>query len=335
LQIHIKRPAVDGCRVEFRFSSTRPLKRVRGDSFFVEYPDDVSDLPLWVHYNTAVAYLLSETNDTGEPCELVLADPFPAPLAAFWRVYQDARHAVVGPLAGWDSLPEFRPPGGDGSTYGILFGGGKDSLFTLALLSQLVGKERIRLISFATNGDRRRVDDVAARREELSLGKVRAHFGVDVERVVTDALSVFTHLHMEIYTAALLPLLRGLDLVTYSLEYAHYFNRRADGSVTFSFRRSRPELSALLSSSYSAAIGRPFRLLSANYFVSELSSLKFLASTLQGRLPDLLMMCESTYDRGTKWCGRCTKCATFVLYGLYLGIEQDQLPANRFLRNSP
>jgi hypothetical protein len=335
LQIHVNRPAVSGNRVDFHFSSSEPLKRVRGNSFFVEYPADISDLPVWVHYNAAVAYLLSEVGDTDRPCEVVLADPFPAPLAAFWRLYHDARQAVVAPLAGWDSLPEFRPPGGGGSTYGVLFGGGKDSLFTLTLLSQLVSKEQIRLISFTSNGDRSKVKDVGARRDELSLDKVRAHFGVGVERVVTDVMSVFTHLHMEIYTAALLPLLGGLDIVTFSLEYAHYFNRRPDGSVFFSFRRSRPELAGLLSSAYGAAIGRPFRLLSANYFVSELSSLKFLAATLQGRLPDLLMMCEATYDRGTKWCGSCTKCATFVLYGLHLGIVQDELPPNRFLRKSP
>jgi hypothetical protein len=77
-----------------------------------------------------------------------------------------------------------------------------------------------------------------------------------------------------------------------------------------------------------------FQLVSANHFVSELSSLKFLVSEHGRALPPLLMMCESTFSSSTKWCGKCTKCATFVLYSLYLGLDQDELPPDDFLADS-
>jgi hypothetical protein len=342
MTLYIYTPKVLGRSVNFRFSCDEIVPDVTSFDFQVDYECDISSLPVAVHYNTALAYILAPVSTyehlNGHGLNIVLEDAQTKSLVEFWTEYHGLKHSTVSPVSNSDMAPVSKKKSNVAKPiFGILFGGGKDSMFTLSLLRAIYPADQVKLISFNIPTTLNIKSALEDRRDRLSLDNAKRIFDVEVIKVSTSArASMGTHLHTELYAGPLLPVLMANDIthVTFSYEYPHYFTRTQEGPQVH-FRRSRDEMNEALSQVYTKILGSSFTFFNANRFVTEVSAFEYLVSSMKPEdLSQSLMMCEASVE-DARWCLNCHKCAQCALYSLLFNINFDQLDVSAFFENSP
>ncbi|MCT1443375.1 hypothetical protein [Corynebacterium glucuronolyticum] len=321
-------PIVSSSRVDFRFSlpiGTSPSVR----SFFVDYVGiDLAGVPKELHYNTALGILLNTIPD-GEHYIVATQSPVPKRMADFWASY-------FGLDLSFTELTEKMPLRSASICQprtGVTFGGGKDSACALRALSKIMGPDNVVALSFVHPAGHLTVAELRKRRSLQILSSLK-HFGTEnCLEITTDLRHVVKRYHTELYMAPLGVLLwmGVLDAVTISYEFCHYYEM---GSGDLHFRRSRPEIFQMMSEYYSDVAGRNIHIFNSNRALTELSAFNFLVKS-DPESVDYITMCESTSDSETRWCCSCTKCAEFVLYTAYFGLEQHGIDADYFFSSSP
>lgn len=340
LVVHPIRVAGDTLCFEWRESVAANL--FRAPRFFVRYPgvdlERSSPEARWAVFLGLVMPLYAYAFKT---LSVVLPESVDRELVSLWLSYHDLGNVRIGPLHdGVIAAPAVAEP----QRVGILFGGGKDSLFAAGVLQELFGPENVTLLSCVFPTQKRNVKQVEARRDAFALQPVTRVLGVGAQKLITDLRGVLrrgtdTHrLHSSLYHALYAPLVPalGLDLITHSNEFNHYWTAPGKQGLMprFNYRRSRPEYDDFVAARLGGVLGRPFQIKNLNFCLSKEGSVR----VLQQRYPALLdeiMMCEATPDPRQRWCGKCYKCFQYALYALYFDLRPRELDLRWFFADSP
>lgn len=337
--VYLKRPTITNNRVNFSWASTSAINNCFFQDFYVEYPGiDLNESNISDHYNTALGILLSSFYKTDEEAIFMCEDEIPEWMASLWISYHSCDKVRIFPLEENSSKEIFRETKTTKKPHvGILFGGGKDSMFTLDLFRKILPNDKITLLSFTIPDLHVSLDELEIRRHKYALLPAMESYDVETCTVRTNVRGRFQNtLHIELYLACLLPVIRALEItdLTFSYEYCHYWAQSSSGREQLDFKRSMPEYTELVSRAYSRHLDIKLSIFNSNHCMTELSSFGYFVDSLKKKRTKI-MMCESTGSTDKKWCCSCTKCAEFVLYSLFYGYDQKEININEFFKNSP
>lgn len=331
--IYIYPPSVKGNVVYFEWTIDYESKKLP-NTIYVDYYDiDISDVPLQVHYSTIIGLLLNKVSSINVDTFIITEDPIQQDVANFWVGY----HSLKNVFFVNTSSEDIRKNNviSDSSVAGILYGGGKDSFCTLDVLTKNPKIEKIKLISFVipdTHVDLKKLEE---RRDALILSRVKDHYDIETIKIKTNARAYIKGYHLELYFAPLgvLIWMNFFKYITFSYEYCHY-SVLTNNKPDFSFERSHKAVIDSINKFYSNTFSKnPVTIFNANQHLTELSSFGYLANT-DPSFYKTLVMCESTLDINSKWCGSCTKCAEFVLFCLYYNLKQNEIDIEWFFSSS-
>lgn len=344
ITVYVEPITVDGDRVSFSWEPTKAINILKKNSFFLKYDGvDLSSVSTDVHWNSFLAIMLPILDSIGEQVLIVFPESIPSYLVETWVNFHEIRNTTVFPLVK-SNIPQYNPAVKNNSSenIGILFGGGKDSSYTLSLLSEFYKKENITIISYVFPQDSRLFTDIDMRREKFTLNVLETELNLKVQKIYTDIRATLINqetankIHTAIYTGTVIPIIlkNNINYLTYSYEFNHYFTSYYDSNDEFySFKRSRPEYDDYLSQRSNSLFSTEFAIKNFNYFISETVAFKVLTRRYPNSLKYLLM-CESTTDPNVKWCTKCAKCAEFVLYSMCYKYEQNEIDLNSFFVES-
>lgn len=213
--------------------------------------------------------------------------------------------------------------------HGVLYGGGKDSLFTYNSVRDVYNIEGNKhvVISYIFPASSSFGNDIETRRENFIFKPLRKIYdNCVIQFIKTDIrLSVKDEFlfafHTGIYAGTCLPacLYHDLSFVTFSFEFTHFWTHTKENKESPYFCTSRPESNQHISKYLSKLLGYNFKFYNFNYPISEYFAFKEIVRKYSWSLP-ALTMCEGTSSVEEKYCYKCTKCAEYFLYNLSLGI---------------
>ncbi|WP_324011120.1 hypothetical protein [Aeromonas hydrophila] len=223
--------------------------------------------------------------------------------------------------------------------HGVLYGGGKDSLFTYNSIRDIhpVDKNNHVVISYIFPASSSFGDDIEKRREKFIFGPLRdVYSDCEIQFIKTDIrLSVRDEylfaFHTGIYAGTCLPacLYHKLNFVTFSFEFTHFWTHTKEKKESPYFCTSRPESNNYISQHLSKLLGYNFKFYNFNYPISEYFAFKAIVKKYPKSL-SALTMCEGTSSVHEKYCYKCTKCAEYILYNLSLGVVPTDFDIVRF-----
>ncbi|WP_253448866.1 hypothetical protein [Natronospira proteinivora] len=334
------RPRVEGSTLHLSWTQSGGGPLFRHCHCFIRYPrQSLENLPpaiAWSVFSGLIASLYARHHQ-----ELTLHFPEPIPRMALapWLDLHRCDNVVAGPLK--ESEAPGAPSTSEPEHIGILFGGGKDSLATLGLMGELFGYQRLTLLSCVFPERSRYLRTVEQRRDRHALGPIRGRTGVRVQKIISnlrcqigeDASS--RALHTGLYHALALPMTRqlGLELVTHSNEFNHYWTSTQPNRPRAGFARSRPEADDFLADALSRLLQQPLSIKNPNFCIGKDGAIRLLKERYPGLLTSL-MMCESVTDPNQRWCGNCYKCFQYAIYRLALNLPDAGLDPQTFFAES-
>ncbi|WP_078429732.1 hypothetical protein [Alkalihalobacterium alkalinitrilicum] len=337
--LYVYKPKIDNDTVKFSWNFSFDNNVFRKNEFYIKYDGfNITDIDFSVFYEVFLGLMTPVLKETKREYLILLPESISNTSVNFWLSYNEAENIKVFPVE--DKQPEKTYSNFEGKDeIGILFGGGKDSLFTYNLYKEIFGTENISVISFVFPMDHSNLKKLDQRREKFALNHI-ANDGVTVRKIYTDFRSIFkiysyfNHLHTQLYYLMSFPLYLKTDMsyLTYSYEFTHYWNKDHNGKEYFHFKKSRPEFDDLVSNYLHQRLGKPFKVFNSNYYISETLAFKIINDRYK-RVEDV-MMCEAVVDPEEKWCGQCYKCGEFVIYSLANKYENKELDIDAFLNNS-
>ncbi|MCK9045379.1 hypothetical protein MY905_01570 [Haemophilus influenzae] len=332
--LYIKRPIIEGNKVLFDWNIDYD-NDISPNSIYIDYYDlDISEVPLQVHYNTIIGLLLNKLRNSQIDTIVVTEDCISQEIVKFWLSYHSLSNvyfANIGDISLGKSYYSTKP-----GSVGILYGGGKDSYYTLDILSRNNYIKQVNIISFVIPDSHVNVKQLEERRDNLILKPISDKYDINIIKIKTDARVVIKGYHLELYFAPLgvLAWLNKFEFVTFSYEYCHYFTH-IEKQATFGFERSQISYLKALSKFYSEYFSENnLTIFNANQHLSELSSFGYLVKT-NPKFYQTLVMCEATVEKDKKWCCSCTKCAEFTLFSLFYNLEQSDIDVDWFFSESP
>lgn len=332
--------------VSFQWESNKEVPIFKKNNFYFRYEGiNIENTSSKVHWNSFLSLMLPLLKQVNEQVVLTLPEAIPCDIVETWMNYHEVSNVKVFPLINEPSnLEEDRKNmQQDSSKIGILYGGGKDSSFTLSMLSEIYGIENIVLISYVFPMDKNATEKIDLRRDKFILEPLKNELGVKYQKIYTDFRATLVdqatanHVHTALYTGTAVPVIQeyNLSLVTYSYEFILYWTHYYKSEERkFGFKRSRPEFDDYISQRTNASFNTSFAIKNFNYFISETVAFKVLGQRYPYMLKYLLM-CETTSDTNTKWCRKCHKCAEYALYSLCYQLEQKEIDYEDFFTNSP
>jgi hypothetical protein len=344
MKVWVEAPVVSGDRVLFRWRQSEPNAAQYGEEFFFRYEDiDLVSFSSQLFYEIFLALQLRVFAGYGKPVEVIFPEPVSTRSVDFWRAFHDAELVQVGPLADIDA---YAPRTGRENaafprkTAAIFYGGGKDSVLSTGLLTEVFGDDQVVLIQYVAP-----MTSTAGafamherRQESLMLAPIRAARRITTQRVYTDYLATFTeageHLrpHRQFYTAGALP-----ALIAWGAEYStlgdtrhdYAILPRANGQRQYVFPRSRPEIHAALSTHYRRVLGFEHTVTNINFPFTTVQDVGFL----HARYPELMPLAVMCTRAGTRerWCYQCSKCMNWAVYALAAGYVDPRMDYDRAL----
>ncbi|XID75578.1 hypothetical protein ACF3NA_03300 [Alkanindiges sp. WGS2144] len=335
IPIYINSPFIKENTVSFSWSVEEKIDCIT-NHFYVKYHGiNIEEVPIEVHLNTFLSLFLNALGNVEKEYMLIFEEPICEWIGELWLGYFKYNHVKIAQITPSQVRKKRETAISKTETLGILYGGGKDSLFTLSLLSNFFKK--ISLLSYIIPNSHVTPEVFASRREKLILNKIKDYYDVDIIQIETNARGVFyPNCSLELYMGpvGLLVYLGMFEYITYSFEYSHFFTKLGNKNL-ISYRRSRNEQINRISSFYRDYLApEEVEIFNANYYMTELSSFSYLSKTSKN-FTNYLVMCESTLDATKKWCLSCTKCAEFVLFSIFNGVKQEDIDVESFFESSP
>ena len=337
--LYVNKPKVDNDTVSYSWNFSHEQEIFKRNQFYIKYEGvDLTSLDSTVFYEIFVSLMIPILRESKREYLIMLPEGIPAKTAGFWLNYNETDNVSVYPLTEEPAILQAKRKKA-GKKIGILFGGGKDSLYAYHLNKEIFGKDNMLVISFTFPMDMSQKNKLDERRDNFALNHIR-NDGVSVQKVITDFRSIFktysyfNATHTQLYYSMCYPLYgeHNLSYLTYSYEFTHYWNIDQQGNTRFNFKKSRAEFDAFLSQYFTERFSRYFKVFNSNYYVSENSAFQLLKQRY-GALEDL-MMCEAVADPTVKWCTKCKKCGEYVLYSLANRYESNEIDFNAFLTES-
>lgn len=330
-------PKITKNRIDFNWISNKKIPNIFKDSFFVEYKGleiNIQNDTAWFVFWGLFAPLLPKD-------EKVVVFGYGKDFVSFgnfWLSFLELINVniikkssnTINKIEGNINLNSHKKD----KNIGILYGGGKDS----RLVYEILKNEKninIYLLNFISPLDHTYINQNFSRREKLIFDRLNYKEAnikkIDVITNVRSISPVFSYM-LELYISCSFPIIENinLDAITFSFEYCHFFEKINEKKV-FMFKKSRPEYLNFVSENISKIIGKNFNLFNPNIMVPELTSFSILSKMNKNNIRSLVM-CESSHNDEV-FCNSCTKCATFFLFGKYVGVVTDEEFSN-FFENS-
>ncbi len=322
--LHVEPYRLEGSRIYFSWTVDPTSDLFRNHEVFFEYVDiDLEKINSQTWYAMFFAHIAKAADESG--AEWILH--FPIVMSAShllpWANYLELSNVYVAQDSFADAADlrghEPRPNSdNDEAPIAVLLGGGKDSMFTLALLGEIYGRKKVIATTLAhhpRNSQQHRI-----RHQAQLIGPLIEQTGVPTLYIQTSVRNCFSkRVHsrssgLVLYFATLLPyLVTGtFRTITFSYEMTLLYVQNIGGIPVFAHERSRWESITRLAAALSDLYATRVRILNINSALSKHGAF----SVLVRRYPEYLgtlFMCEATLDRDTKWCGQCWKCFEYVL----------------------
>ena len=346
MRVTLQPPVIADDTVTWAWAMSEPNPYQTTNAFFIRYvgldPHVYSDT-LWLEIWLALMARVLRRFEP--PVNVDLPSPLPQASIDYWLARHSATgHIVVRPADSDGYSPWRAQPVHVGDhPIGITFGGGKDSLCTLAMTQELYGAAPSMLLHLFAPFPTwpRAVAAYVARMERYALRPLEARTGVAVGRVITDYRSnlverhrELTKSHLELFTMAGMPMLLAHQVETLTLSEPWGAAAVASDPDEPPFPRKlsqRPESMDLEWLHYRRTLGVDQRMVNAGLVHHSLTPTTMLAR----RYPELLpyvMTCERT-TRPTQFCYHCHKCAMFGIFLLGLGLTPDWFDIDAMLAN--
>ena len=347
LRFDLHAPDMQGDTVRFSWTQSEPWGGYGAQAFHITWRGiDVATFDVAVFLDIFLAYMGKPMALAGRPVHLQSAIPIPRESADYWRAYHGAQQLTITPTT--DDVPgspwagPLRPQVAPAS-HSIFFGGGKDSLSAYLMLRELDGPDATVLVHFDLP---RHPGDMSAKRtiayrERRILAPTERRLGAMIQRIETDYLAHFSATnrrgqpHVELYTAGALPAIiaRGVSTVFFTNgRHAYHYTLDRDGNRKFNYPRSRPEYVDTQRQHYRRLLGLDLTLTTSSGLTENFSNFKLLAERYPEHL-DLAVTCG--FQQGSAFCGRCTKCALWVLLDLSHGARDRRIDHDAAIREFP
>jgi hypothetical protein len=344
VKVWVEPPHISGDRVLFRWRQSEANRFQSSEEFFFRYEGiELSAFSNQLFFEIFLALQLRVFAGYRQPVELIFPEPVSTRSVDFWRAFHDAEQVSIGPLADIERYePMILRAGANRASKkaAIFYGGGKDSVLSTGLLTELFGDDQVLLIQYVApmSPSAGAFASHERRQETMMLEPMRALRGVATQRVYTDYQATFTEAgsdlrpHRQFYTAGALP-----ALIAWQAEYSTLGDTRHDYAILprgtngrhYIFPRSRPEIHAALSAHYRRVLGFDHTVTNINFPFTTAQD----ADLLHARYPELMpaaVMCTRASAR-ERWCYRCSKCLNWALYGLGAGFVDARLDYDRVL----
>jgi hypothetical protein len=344
MKIWVERPQIDGDRVLFRWRQSEPNPYQLANEFFFRYEGiELSHFSNQLFYEIFLAQQLRVFVGYAKPIEVIFPEPVSSRSIDFWQAFHDANDIILGPAADIERYqprtapdPAIRAP----KKAAIFYGGGKDSVLALGMLTEIFGNDQVLLIQYIapmtpTAGAFAMHE---SRQETMMLEPARAARGVTTQRIYTDFVANFTQVGLplrpnrQLYTAGALP-----AMIAWGVEYSTVGDTRHDfpilarpnGKRHYVFPRSRPEMHAALSTHYRRVLGFDHTVTNIN-FPFTTSQDAALIYKRYSELMSIAVMCTRGNAKQL-YCYRCSKCLNWALYGLAAGYVEPRMDYDRVL----
>ena len=339
ITFHLHLPHIDGETVTFRWDASAPIRFQKATSFWFRY--EGIDLAWFAPELLLEIFLALELKVLGaldRPVHLVLPQAIPAPVADFWRGWNDAWNVEITPLSSapaydpWRISPHPRPRQ---HRRAVFFGGGKDSTLVSQFWREADGADDVLLVRgiyFATPGAER-LDVLRTDAERRLLQPNRDAFGLASACYWTNYPTTIhpnaaaARPHLELHTAGALPILlaHGVTTAAFCIEYFNYVARRLpDAPMPAAPKpRSAPEFLASQSAHYHDVLGARLTITNPLWPMS----ISGIFKTLVERYPaaaGTFVSCSRWSHR--RWCMSCSKClrsGTYLLAAGWLDPDYD------------
>jgi hypothetical protein len=339
--LYVYKPKVENDTVFFSWNYNHDPKIFRKNEFYIKYDGiDITDIDPQMFYEIFISLMVPVFKAHEEELLIILPEAIPNETVNFWLSYNEADNINVFPTkSGWE-LPKLETKNPvDNKKIGILFGGGKDSLYSYKLNNEIFGSENILIVSYVFPIDYSQLKKLDTRRENFALSQFREN-GTSVQKIYTDfrskfaIYSYFNRTHTQLYYSMSYPLYvkYGLSYLTYSYEFTEYWTKDHNNNPAYRFKKSRPEFDMLVSNYLDRRLENPTRIFNSNYYLSETLAFKLLNERYNA--VENIMMCEADVSPDKKYCMKCKKCGEFVLYSLCYKHEIADLDLNYFLTES-
>lgn len=342
-------PAIDGDTVRYIWEQSAPNPVQRSNAFSLRYEEiDLSQFSVDLFHEIFLALQLRVFAAYQAPVEVVFSQPVPAPTVAFWTAYHDADRVTISPIADTASYSPWNrdaQPRDTTRRVGVFFGGGKDSMAISCLLTEVKGPENVVLFQFVHpfSHGREAMRRSTKRQTNLMLSPVRRVLGVSTQRAWTDYLSNFhsgfggkpVRPHLELYSVGFLPALLhwGIETATPGLgRTAYRLHHRADGTTTYRYRQSRPEMLRAHSDHNRRVLRTDLAITNLSYMLSPLMAFRLLAERYPAALREVVMCLDAPPNQ--RWCYHCAKCVEYVYFSLRCGIVDDRFDYDTFFASS-
>lgn len=348
LRVEVAPPDVTGETVVFRWTQTDANPYQERNEFYLRYegvdlaifsPALLLELFLGLQFGV---WRLDE-----RPIEVILPDSVPASSVEFWRNYHGVTTITVSPTddgtdySPWAGDP---PPITDRRSAAVFFGGGKDSILTTCLLSEIYDANNVLAVQFVIPRRRntRHARALEQRQNSLMLEPVRQHLGIATQQVWTDYLANMradnyrARPHAELFTLAGLPILlsRGVSFSTFCLsrtEYGFFYDDA--GQRQFLNTRSRPEVLHAQSAHYQRDLRIDLTVTNLNLLFTGLSAMRLLTARYPEGFARVVSCVVAAPDE--RWCYQCRKCSWYPLFALQSGAVDPEFDYDRLFRTSP
>ncbi|WP_144550542.1 hypothetical protein [Bacillus sp. X1(2014)] len=337
--LYVYEPKLKNDTITYSWNFSEDPGIFKKNEFYIKYQEiDISKLDIKICLEIFVSLMIPILRTYNKEVTVILPHEIPEDTVNYWLSYNEASNIKVFPTVKSYVSSNFIKPL-ENKKIGILFGGGKDSLYAYKVNKELFGVENLLIISYVfpiNYADIKRLDD---RRDNFALNRLKED-GANIQKVYTNLRSIFAEysyfntIHTQLYFSMSYPLYieHGLSYLTYSYEFTHYWNLDEDNKEMFYFKKSRAEFDSFLSEYLSKRLGSSFQIFNSNYYLSENLAFKILNDRYNAL--EELMMCEAVADPSIKWCMKCNKCGEFVLYSLANKHESNALDYNYFLSES-
>ncbi|ARP44276.1 hypothetical protein CV632_12240 [Geobacillus thermodenitrificans] len=335
--LYTHKPKIEGDTVYFSWSFSRDPRIFKKNEFYIKYDGlDIHHIDSSFFYEIFIGLMIPVLKEIDKEYLILLPEEIDNDIVNFWLSYNEADNIKVFPT---NHFPMKVNDIKCEKKLGILFGGGKDSLFSYYLSKEIFDPSELLVISYVFPLDHSRLKDLDIRRENFALKKIR-EAGVSVQKIYTNFRSVFAKysyfnsIHTSFYYLTSYPLYvkYGLRYLTYSYELTHYWNYNQHQQKYFHFKKSRPEFDLFVSNYMQQRLGSAFQVYNSNYLISENQAFQLLKERYSA--VNEIMMCEAVIDTKHKWCKKCYKCGEFALYSLSYKHESPDFDLDEFLQTS-
>jgi hypothetical protein len=126
----------------------------------------------------------------------------------------------------------------------------------------------------------------------------------------------------------------GVTMCTFSYSITAYFTRRlADGTLSFHYASSRPEVLATQTAHYKTALSTDLTVTDVNFPVNAYQTFKMLHARYLPAFQRIIMCMRAKVDE--RWCYGCTKCGFYAISSLGCGWIDPHFDYERFFTQSP